>query len=403
MKILAIFAHPDDEMIFGWPVFQNKNIEKFLICVTGNDDRQKALTEVSKLLDFQFLCLNIEDKQVDKHQEELNEAIDNAIDIIHPDFVFCHNPWGEYQHPDHIAIYDTVVNNKNINFILLTDISISLDGSGFPKTDSSVIENYPEIYDSSNLLLKSNRHVKLYKTIRDIYRSYNCWTWGKRDANECGIYVLKKNNETLHRKHIISLLTSMLLGSKCIGAEIGVFKGETTAYLSGCKHIKMLYAIDSWKEDDLYKDSNDMIIELKRDSSLGSSIDADSWDGLYEYVEDRFKDKKNVYVIRKKSKDAVSDVDKLSNFFGNLLDFVFIDSNHDQEYVLEDLSLWEPLVRSGGLLIGHDFSRRHKGVIRALIEYFTPEKSALFEDVHDINRSDIINRSDDFIWWRQKR
>ena len=28
MKVLMVFAHPDDEIIFGWPIFQDPTIEK---------------------------------------------------------------------------------------------------------------------------------------------------------------------------------------------------------------------------------------------------------------------------------------------------------------------------------------------------------------------------------------
>ena len=36
MKVLMVFAHPDDEIIFGWPIFQDSTIEKELIMVTSD-------------------------------------------------------------------------------------------------------------------------------------------------------------------------------------------------------------------------------------------------------------------------------------------------------------------------------------------------------------------------------
>ena len=36
MKVLMVFAHPDDEIIFGWPIFQDPTIEKELIMVTSD-------------------------------------------------------------------------------------------------------------------------------------------------------------------------------------------------------------------------------------------------------------------------------------------------------------------------------------------------------------------------------
>lgn len=39
------------------------------------------------------------------------------------------------------------------------------------------------------------------------------------------------------------------------------------------------------------------------------------------------------------------------------LDFVYIDANHGYEAVLEDLTVWTPKIRPGGILAGHDYRR----------------------------------------------
>ncbi len=49
------------------------------------------------------------------------------------------------------------------------------------------------------------------------------------------------------------------------------------------------------------------------------------------------------------------------------LDFIFIDANHDYEYVKQDLEVWAPKVRPGGIFSGHDY--RWEGVSRAVQEY----------------------------------
>ncbi len=40
----------------------------------------------------------------------------------------------------------------------------------------------------------------------------------------------------------------------------------------------------------------------------------------------------------------------------NSLDFVFIDANHEYEYIYEDIEKWLPKVKVGGILSGHDIS-----------------------------------------------
>jgi hypothetical protein len=67
--------------------------------------------------------------------------------------------------------------------------------------------------------------------------------------------------------------------------------------------------------------------------------------------------------IRKKSEDAVNDVEEH-------LDFVYIDGNHDYEYVKKDIALYYPLVKYGGVFGGHDYGP-WMGVTRAVDEFRT--------------------------------
>tara|TARA_R110000868_G_scaffold140124_2_gene355437 strand:+ start:1125 stop:1706 length:582 start_codon:yes stop_codon:yes gene_type:complete len=50
------------------------------------------------------------------------------------------------------------------------------------------------------------------------------------------------------------------------------------------------------------------------------------------------------------------------------LDFVFIDADHSYEGVLEDIQLWHPKVKTGGVLAGHDYD--WTGVKQAVIDFF---------------------------------
>ncbi|MES2199322.1 MAG: class I SAM-dependent methyltransferase [Chlamydiota bacterium] len=50
---------------------------------------------------------------------------------------------------------------------------------------------------------------------------------------------------------------------------------------------------------------------------------------------------------------------------------MFIDGNHDYDFVKEDIKLWLPKVRAGGILAGHDYDPEGKefsGVKRAVDE-----------------------------------
>lgn len=52
------------------------------------------------------------------------------------------------------------------------------------------------------------------------------------------------------------------------------------------------------------------------------------------------------------------------------LDLVFIDAQHTYEGVRDDIALWTPKVRAGGVLAGHDYSGTFPGVAQAVHEAF---------------------------------
>lgn len=54
------------------------------------------------------------------------------------------------------------------------------------------------------------------------------------------------------------------------------------------------------------------------------------------------------------------------------LDFVFIDAGHSYEAVVSDIKHWAPKVRTGGLIMGHDYGHpKYTGVAQAVDEAFS--------------------------------
>lgn len=121
------------------------------------------------------------------------------------------------------------------------------------------------------------------------------------------------------------------LGFK-VGAEIGVFEGTlTNALLRRIPGLKM-YGVDLWENYEDYKDDL---------ASLALS-------GAYEKAVENTKGF-DCTLIRGWSNEVVK------QFEDGSLDFVYIDGNHKFEYAIEDIALWAPKVRKGGIICGHDY------------------------------------------------
>jgi len=69
----------------------------------------------------------------------------------------------------------------------------------------------------------------------------------------------------------------------------------------------------------------------------------------------------------------------------NFFDVVYIDANHDYDFVMKDINLSYPKITNNGFLCGHDYSKSWPGVIDAVNFFisnsnYSPKDLILFED-----------------------
>ncbi len=88
------------------------------------------------------------------------------------------------------------------------------------------------------------------------------------------------------------------------------------------------------------------------------------WNGAYFKACSYMTFYSSVKILRMKSSDA----SKL--FRKGDLDMVFIDASHDYDSVVEDIKCWEPLIRKGGIISGHDYTRKKWGVNKAVNDIY---------------------------------
>jgi len=143
-----------------------------------------------------------------------------------------------------------------------------------------------------------------------------------------------------------------------IGVEIGTASGDNAKCLLKTLSIKKLYLIDPWieySEDGKLKNYNKN--EQKCRKRLSQWID------------------KIVYV-KKYSEDAVG-------YLPDNVDFIYIDGNHQYEFVKKDIELYYPKVKAGGVLGGDDFCGNFIGVVRAVLEFVDKNNLKLQSRIND--------------------
>lgn len=150
-----------------------------------------------------------------------------------------------------------------------------------------------------------------------------------------------------------------LMGAK-VGVEVGVWRGEFSAYLLSHWPGK-LWLVDSWEERENYLD----VANVSREQHAANYQAA--LDAVAPHAG-------RVDIIKGCSVCAAPFFD------GGCLDFVFLDAEHSYEAVTEDLNAWLPKLRPGGLMCGHDFLNYSGPLgefrVKAAVLDFTRERGA---------------------------
>jgi predicted O-methyltransferase YrrM len=79
-----------------------------------------------------------------------------------------------------------------------------------------------------------------------------------------------------------------------------------------------------------------------------------------------------------------------TTFEDNYLDFVYIDADHTEKAVYEDLHAWWTKVRPGGIVAGHDYCG-------AVVDYDTYDNGRLSRNDHVVLKFGVIEAVNRFV------
>lgn len=138
------------------------------------------------------------------------------------------------------------------------------------------------------------------------------------------------------------------------GAELGVKRGTNIDFLLKNNPELHMVGVDIWRNND-------------------NEYDHWNFDEIYDNFRDRMQPHGGrLTVHRMLTRDAAE------LYADGAFDFIFIDAAHDYNSVAEDIRIWEPKVREGGFVAGHDYDL--PDVRRAVDEYFTQPHIVLGTD-----------------------
>jgi len=127
------------------------------------------------------------------------------------------------------------------------------------------------------------------------------------------------------------------------GIELGVFKGEFSKVILN-NWSGTLYLIDVWRP---------LPVEEYDDVS-NNQYHSNAYSNVIENIKGY---ENRAFMLRMNSIDAIE------LFRDQTLDFIYIDANHTYESAKEDIQLWYPKIKVGGMISGHDYipNRLYKG------------------------------------------
>lgn len=165
----------------------------------------------------------------------------------------------------------------------------------------------------------------------------------------------------MHRYNTRTELLS-LIPEKSKILEIGVFEGGFSSELL-TTNPEELYLVDIWSGS---WGSGD------KDGNYHKQID--DMEQLYLSLYEKYKTDSNVHVIRSSSTTFLNSIQ------GELFDMIYVDGDHEEASVLNDMINSYRIIKDGGWLMGHDYHFQIKTAVDAFCQQYSQQISFVTND-----------------------
>jgi len=390
-KIIFVTAYKDIGRS-NWKTFKRSNEEylNYFINLASNITYKLIVyveSNIRRILSKYKFNSNIIFYDLEPVNTFYNKYIHIEKDIINSEEYKLKIPNERKSHPEHFSAEYNLINHSKINFIKnakelhpyhdfytwidfgcvrnlddlpknIVESKLTYDKIMFHTIQDLPIKNISpndmlksfDIYLTGSMFIVSNKLVEKYESLyenmlKNWYNNNICDDDQSLVLQLCfenpDMFQLIKCNEyySLFKRYlnIISredLLKNVLSEIKNgVFVEIGTDKGYFSDQILSCTNDSILYCIDPYISYENYKDA----------------INNYTGDMLYNQVKQNLELKygNRVKFVRMFSEQAVKHINEE-------IDFLYIDGNHQYEYVYKDLELYYPKIKKNGLIIGDD-------------------------------------------------
>lgn len=173
-----------------------------------------------------------------------------------------------------------------------------------------------------------------------------------------------------YNKNSINIMS--VIPKNAIGAEIGVWRGDSSELFLKNTTPKELHLVDPWSFSAFSANltSEELKTQTIKYSRLTGSTNPESfdryYDEVYRSVVKRFQAYKNVFVYKSTSTEWFHAFDKK-------LDWIYIDGDHTYTGCLNDLNNCLNVMRDTGIIFGDDYG--NKPDVKRAVDDFVKERN----------------------------